>query len=60
MKTKFLLLILNAPNTKFYTRDKIHERAKDLGYTMFAFNGYIYSVSDGEKIFELKDIIELQ
>jgi hypothetical protein len=57
MKTTFLLKIFASPNCRFDMMEKVRETAKYCGYTMYAFNGIVRSVSDNEILFNLKDIV---
>ena len=52
-----LTKILFSPFTGI-THDKSAKYAKELGFTMYEFNGTIYSVTDGKVLFEKSDLIK--
>lgn len=57
MNTEILTKILFLP-FKGTTRDKSAKYAKELGFTMYEFNGDIYSVTDGKFLFKRSDLIK--
>lgn len=57
MNPEMLTKILFSPFTGI-THDKSAKYAKELGFTMYEFNGTIYSVTDGKVLFEKSDLIK--